>query len=128
MGGLRTFSRRVEEQVCRRDQFPVGMEFSGRRVALFGGQRLAGAEPGEREPDGSHRGAEPVGGVGGGLGDGTVVGLGRRPARGVLAGVVGGGGCCGHEWGISLEFVGKDRPPRLLTGWWRHWLGKVLGR
>jgi hypothetical protein len=39
------------------------MERSGRRVALLRGQRLAGAEPGEREPDSSHGGAEPVGGV-----------------------------------------------------------------
>ena len=97
MGGrLRTFSRRVEEQVCRRDQFPVGMEFPGCRVALFGGQRLAGAKPGEGEPDRSHCGAEPVGGGAFGLGGGGGGWGSSGPVRVGLAGV--GGGSGGHEY------------------------------
>ena len=38
------------------------MERSGCRVSPLGCQRLAGAEPGQSEPDGDTRGAEPVGG------------------------------------------------------------------
>ena len=72
------------------------MERSGCCRPLFRGEGLTDAQPSEGEPDGGHGGTESLGGVGGGLGDGTVVGLGCRPARGVLAGVVGCGGCCGH--------------------------------
>jgi hypothetical protein len=64
--------------------------------SLLRGQGLSDTEPREGEPDGGHGGTESLGGVGSGLGDGRVGWLGRGPVRGVLAGVVGCGGCCGH--------------------------------
>jgi hypothetical protein len=96
---------------------------------LLRGQGLSDAQPRERQFHSGHRGAEPVGGVRGGLGDGIVVGLGCGSARGVLAGVLGCGGCCGH-WvrGISLESVLKARPRRLVAAqaWKSPWLVTVL--
>ena len=50
-----------------REQFPVGMERSGRCRALFRGEGLTDAQPREGEPNGGHREAEPVGGVWGRL-------------------------------------------------------------
>ena len=61
------------------------------------GEGLSHVEPREGEFHGGHRGAEPLGGVGGSLRGGICGGLGCGPACCVLAGVVGGGGCCGHE-------------------------------
>jgi hypothetical protein len=72
--------------------FPVGMERSGSRRALFWGQGLSNAEPREREFHGGHGGAESLGSVGGGLG--CRVGCGS--ACGVRAGRGFGGGCCCH--------------------------------
>jgi hypothetical protein len=73
-----------------REEFSVGMERSGRCSPLFGGEGLSDAQPREREFHGGHRGAESLGGVGGGLG--CRVGCG--PARGMWAGLGFGGGCC----------------------------------
>ncbi len=79
-----------------REQFTVGMKRSGGRCALFGGEGFTDTKPREGKFHGGHCGAESLGGVGGGLGDGIVGWLGCRPAGCVLAGVVGCGGCCGH--------------------------------
>jgi hypothetical protein len=74
------------------------MERSGCRRALLRGEGLTDPKPRESEPDGGHRGAEPLGGVGGSLRGGIGAGLGYGPAGGVLAGVVGIGGCGGHSF------------------------------
>jgi hypothetical protein len=67
------------------------------RHALFRGEGLTDAQPREGEFRGSHCGAESLGGARGGLGGGIGGGLDCGPARGVLADVVGCGGCCGHR-------------------------------
>jgi hypothetical protein len=85
---------------------PVGMERSGCRRPLLRGEGLSDTEPREREANGGHRGAEPVGGGAFELGCRGVRGLGCGPARCVLAGR-GFGGCCGGHLvrEISLEVV-----------------------
>jgi hypothetical protein len=77
--------------------FPVGMERSGSRRALFGGQGLSDAEPREGEANGGHRGAAPVGGGAFLLRDGLLRFTLAAARRYVLAGVGGGGACGGHE-------------------------------
>jgi hypothetical protein len=62
----------VEDVFAGREQFPVGMERSGCCCALLWGEGLTNTEPREGKPDGDKSGAESVGGVGGGLGDGRV--------------------------------------------------------
>ncbi len=60
----------VEDEFAGREQFPVGMERSGGYRSLLRGQGLSDTEPREGQSHGGHLGAKPVGGVGGGLGDG----------------------------------------------------------
>jgi hypothetical protein len=79
-----------------REEFSVGMERSGSRSPLFGGEGLSHPQPREREFHGGHRGAESLGGVGRSLGCGGVGWLGCGPARCGLAGVGGCVGCGGH--------------------------------
>ena len=81
-----------------RKQFPVGMERSGGCRALLWGEGLTDAQPREGEANGGHRGAEPLGGVGGSLRGGIGGGLGCGPSDCVLAGCGFGGGCCGHRY------------------------------
>ncbi len=87
----------VEDEFAGREQFTVGMERSGCRRSLLRGEGLSDTEPREGEFHGGHRGTESLGGGAIELGCRGVVGLGCRPTRGGLAGVVGGGGCCGHN-------------------------------
>ncbi|MCE9630872.1 MAG: hypothetical protein K8S94_09200 [Planctomycetia bacterium] len=86
----------VEDEFAGREKFPVGMKRSGCRSSLLRGESLTDAQPREGEFHGGHGGAEPLGGVGGGLGDGRIGGLSCGPARCALAGCGLGGGCCGH--------------------------------
>jgi hypothetical protein len=55
------------------------------------------------------------------------VGLGCRPARTGLAGVVGSCGCCGHIRGISVKVGWKPRPAKAADRPVAARLGKVLG-
>lgn len=87
----------------------------------MGCERFPDTEPRERKLDCGHRGAEPVGGVGGcvgdgdadGDGDGDTCGLSCRPARCVQAGCGLGYGlgssCCGHKVGGSVIWCRGDR-------------------
>jgi hypothetical protein len=85
-----------------REQLAVGMERAGRRCSLLRGQGSPDAQPREGELDRDKSGPEAVGGGALGLGGG-LLGLVLTAARGgVLAGVGGCGGCCGH--------VGVDSP------------------
>jgi hypothetical protein len=79
----------VEDEFAGREEFAVGMERSGCCRALLWGEGLTNAQPREGEPDGGHRGAESLGGVGGGLGDGLLLGWLWIELGWLLAGVVG---------------------------------------
>ena len=82
------------------------MERSGGRRALLRGEGLSDTEPREREFHGGHCGAESLGGVAFLLRDG-LLGFTLAAAGGTgLAGVVGGGGCCGHR-GVCLHREGS---------------------
>jgi hypothetical protein len=72
------------------------MERSSCSRALLWSEGLSDAQPREGEPDGGHGGAESLGGIGRGLVNGRVVGLGCGSRGLVLAGCGFGGGCCGH--------------------------------
>jgi hypothetical protein len=74
------------------------MECSVGCASLLRGEGPSRPQPREGEPDGGHRGAEPLGGGAFELVGRVVGGLGCGPARGVLAGVVGGCGCGGHRY------------------------------
>jgi len=74
------------------------MERSGGCSSLLRGEGLSNAQPREGEANGGHRGAEPVGGGAFLLRD-RLLGLTLSATWGnLLAGVVGGGGCCGHRY------------------------------
>jgi hypothetical protein len=102
---------RVEDEFAGREQFPVGMEGSGRRRALLRGEGLPDAQPREREFHGGHGCPEPVCRVAFKLAGRGVGWVGHRPAR--LAGRGFGRGCCGHNSSDWLEGRGGAFPPLL---------------
>jgi len=80
-----------------REQFTVGMERSGCRLALRRGKGLSNAQPREGGRDGDKRSAESLGGIAFRLRD-RRLGFTMEAARGrVLSGVVVSGGCCGRS-------------------------------
>jgi len=86
----------VKDEFSGRDQFPVGMERSGRRRSLLRGEGLSDAQRREGEFHGGRRGAEMISGGVILLRD-RLLGFTLAAARGyVLAGVGGCGGRCAY--------------------------------